>query len=88
MSEIQASTLMAEGLGVLDHGIADMSGRTIVSADEVVDLLLDLRMILAIAELRVAESGAAAESLALAAAPAAASESRVRPVSTWRRKVR
>jgi hypothetical protein len=88
MSEIQASTLMAEGLGLLDHGLADMSGRTIVSADEVVDLLLDLRMILAIAELRVTESGAAAESLAPAAAPAAASESRARPVSSWRRKVR
>ena len=54
MTELQESTLIGEALAIIDHGLGEMSRRTIMSTNEAADLLLDLRMILARAELCVA----------------------------------
>ncbi len=50
MTEVRESPTIAAALGVIDHAIGDLTYRTIVSTSEIVDLLLDLRVILATTE--------------------------------------
>ena len=40
-------TVIADALAVIDRGLADMLHRELVSTDEVADLLLDVRSLLA-----------------------------------------
>lgn len=42
--------VIAEALAVIDRGLGDMVHRELVSTDEVADLLLDVRSLLATAE--------------------------------------
>lgn len=51
--------VIAEALAVIDRGLGDMVHRELVSTDEVADLLLDVRSLLAGAE-PAAEVGATA----------------------------
>ena len=44
---LEASQVIAEALAVIDRGLSEMLHRELVSTDEVADLLLDVRMILA-----------------------------------------
>lgn len=41
------ATVIADALAVIDRGLADMLHRELVSTDEVADLLLDVRSLLA-----------------------------------------
>jgi hypothetical protein len=50
MTEVRESTNIAEALAVIDHGIGDMTYRTIMNTTEIIDLLLDVRLILTTAE--------------------------------------
>jgi len=63
MTETHELELITEALAIIDRGLGDMTHRELVSTDEVADLLLDVRMILATTELPVTEldgAGAAA----------------------------
>jgi len=44
---LEASQVIAEALSVIDRGLSEMLHRELVSTDEVADLLLDVRTILA-----------------------------------------
>jgi hypothetical protein len=44
---LEASQVIAEALAVIDRGLSEMQHRELVSTDEVSDLLLDVRTILA-----------------------------------------
>ena len=44
---IEAAQVIAEALAVIDRGLSEMLHRELVSTDEVADLLLDVRTILA-----------------------------------------
>ena len=44
---LEASQVIAEALAVIDRGLSEMLHRELVSTDEVADLLLDVRMVLA-----------------------------------------
>jgi predicted transcriptional regulator len=44
---LEATQVIAAALAVIDRGLADMQHRELVSTDEVADLLLDVRTILA-----------------------------------------
>ena len=44
---IEAGQVVAEALAVIDRGLSEMLHRELVSTDEVADLLLDVRTILA-----------------------------------------
>ena len=44
---LEASQVIAEALAVIDRGLSEMLHRELVSTDEVADLLLDVRTILA-----------------------------------------
>ena len=44
---LEASQVVAEALAVIDRGLSEMLHRELVSTDEVADLLLDVRSILA-----------------------------------------
>lgn len=44
---LEASQVLADALAVIDRGLAEMQHRELVSTDEVADLLLDVRTILA-----------------------------------------
>ena len=46
MTEIQQPDVITEALGVIDKALADMLKRELLSADEVADLLLDVRSLL------------------------------------------
>jgi len=48
--EAHRATALAEALAVIEGGLTGMAYRQIVSADEVSDLLLDLRLVLLVAE--------------------------------------
>ncbi len=52
VSEIDAQepTIITEALAVIDKGLAEMLHRELVSTDEVADLLLDVRTLLATSE--------------------------------------
>jgi hypothetical protein len=63
MTETPELTVINEALAIIDKGLGDMLHRELVSTDEVADLLLDVRMLLATVELPVSEldgAGAAA----------------------------
>ena len=44
---LEAAQVIAEALAVIDRGLSEMLHRELVSTDEVADLLLDVRTILA-----------------------------------------
>jgi hypothetical protein len=44
---LEAAQVVAEALAVIDRGLSEMLHRELVSTDEVADLLLDVRTILA-----------------------------------------
>jgi hypothetical protein len=63
MTDTHELDVISEALAIIDKGLGDMTHRELVSTDEVADLLLDVRMLLAIPELPVSEldgSGVAA----------------------------
>ncbi len=63
MTETHELHVINEALSIIDKGLGDMMHRELVSTDEVADLLLDVRMVLATTELPVSEldgAGAAA----------------------------
>ena len=63
MTDTHELQLISEALSIIDKGLGDMLHRELVSTDEVADLLLDVRMVLATTELPVSEldgAGAAA----------------------------
>ncbi|QGG94783.1 hypothetical protein [Actinomarinicola tropica] len=47
MTETAAVDTIAEALALIDRGLGDMQHRELVSTDEVSDLLLDVRLLLA-----------------------------------------
>ena len=47
MTETREPTIITEALAVIDKGLAEMLHRELVSTDEVADLLLDVRTLLA-----------------------------------------
>jgi hypothetical protein len=47
VTETTELTIIDEALAVIDKGLADMLHRELVSTDEVADLLLDVRTLLA-----------------------------------------
>lgn len=47
MTGTVAVETIAEALALIDRGLGDMQHRELVSTDEVADLLLDLRLLLA-----------------------------------------
>jgi hypothetical protein len=63
MTDTHELQVISEALSIIDKGLGDMLHRELVSTDEVADLLLDVRMVLATTELPVSEldgAGAAA----------------------------
>lgn len=46
MTETLSTDVIREALAVIDRGLGDVQHRELVSADEVADLLLDLRLLL------------------------------------------
>ena len=44
---VEAAQVIAEALAVIDRGLSEMLHRELVSTDEVADLLLDVRTVLA-----------------------------------------
>ncbi|MBK5224476.1 MAG: hypothetical protein JJE52_16695 [Acidimicrobiia bacterium] len=50
MTETVAVDTIAEALALIDRGLGDMQHRELVSTDEVSDLLLDVRVLLAAQE--------------------------------------
>lgn len=49
VTETNVSDMITEALAVVDRGLGVMQHRELVSTDEVADLLLDLRLLLATA---------------------------------------
>lgn len=49
MTETTDAVSLAEALSMIDQNLSDLQGRELVSAAEVADLLLDLRMLLTLA---------------------------------------
>lgn len=47
MTETAAVETISEALALIDRGLGDMQHRELVSTDEVADLLLDVRVLLA-----------------------------------------
>lgn len=50
MTETREPTIITDALAVIDKGLAEMLHRELVSTDEVADLLLDVRTLLAAPE--------------------------------------
>ena len=50
MTETFEPTIITDALAVIDRGLSEMLHRELVSTDEVADLLLDVRMLLASAD--------------------------------------
>ncbi len=50
MTETSEPTVINDALAVIDRGLSEMLHRELVSTDEVADLLLDVRMLLAAAD--------------------------------------
>ena len=53
MTETTEPKVILEAMAVIDKGLADMLHRELVSTDEVADLLLDVRSLLAATEASV-----------------------------------
>jgi len=53
MTETTEPKVILEAMAVIDKGLADMLHRELVSTDEVADLLLDVRSLLAASEASV-----------------------------------
>ena len=53
MTETTEPKVILEAMAVIDKGLADMLHRELVSTDEVADLLLDVRSLLAASEVAV-----------------------------------
>ena len=49
-SDVREPKIITEALAVIDRGLAEMLHRELVSTDEVADLLLDVRTLLATTE--------------------------------------
>ncbi|MDQ3148202.1 MAG: hypothetical protein M3R01_14965 [Actinomycetota bacterium] len=47
MTETREPQIIAEALAIIDKGLSEMLHRELISTDEVSDLLLDVRMLLA-----------------------------------------
>jgi hypothetical protein len=47
MTETREPKIISDALAVIDKGLAEMLNRELISTDEVADLLLDVRMLLA-----------------------------------------
>jgi hypothetical protein len=47
MTETREPKIISDALAIIDRGLAEMLHRELVSTDEVADLLLDVRMLLA-----------------------------------------
>ncbi|MEE9414082.1 MAG: hypothetical protein V3V01_02285 [Acidimicrobiales bacterium] len=63
MTETIDFDTVAEALALIDQGLGHMQHRNLVPTDEVSDLLLDVRMILASAEMTAPESSPDLEAL-------------------------
>lgn len=50
MTQTQEPKIITDALAVIDKGLAEMLHRELVSTNEVADLLLDVRMLLASSE--------------------------------------
>ncbi|MBK9179050.1 MAG: hypothetical protein IPM45_05655 [Acidimicrobiales bacterium] len=50
MTESRELQMITEALAVIDRGLGELVHRELVSTDEVADLLLDVRMVLAAAD--------------------------------------
>ncbi|HEY2330984.1 MAG TPA: hypothetical protein VGH94_03630 [Acidimicrobiales bacterium] len=50
MTETTEPAIISEALAVIDKGLADLLNRELVSSNEVADLLLDVRTLLAASE--------------------------------------
>ena len=57
MMETTDVVSMADAVELIDSNLKDLQGRELVSAAEVADLLLDLRMLLAAAQVEPAPMG-------------------------------
>ena len=57
MMETTDVVSVANAVGLIDSNLKDLQGRELVSAAEVADLLLDLRMLLAAAQVEPAPMG-------------------------------
>ncbi|MBX3286683.1 MAG: hypothetical protein R2746_05795 [Acidimicrobiales bacterium] len=57
MTETAAPEIISEALAVIDQALPTMQSRALVSTDEVADLLLDLRLLLATAPEPVSSAG-------------------------------
>ena len=57
MMETPAVVSVADAVELIDSNLKDLQGRELVSAAEVADLLLDLRMLLAAAQVEPAPMG-------------------------------
>jgi hypothetical protein len=55
MTETSELDVISEAMAIIDRGLGDMTHRELVSTDEVSDLLLDVRMLLATTALPVSE---------------------------------
>jgi len=55
MTETSELDVISEAMAIIDRGLGDMTHRELVSTDEVADLLLDVRMLLATTALPVSE---------------------------------
>ena len=57
MMETTDVVSVADAVGLIDSNLKDLQGRELVSAAEVADLLLDLRMLLAASQVEPAPMG-------------------------------
>ncbi len=55
-TELEEATVITEALVVIDRGLADLLHRELVSTDEMADLLLDVRLLLASSEVTAPSS--------------------------------
>ena len=55
MTETTELDVISEAMAIIDRGLGEMTHRELVSTDEVSDLLLDVRMLLATTALPVSE---------------------------------
>ena len=55
MTETTEMDVISEAMAIIDRGLGDMTHRELVSTDEVSDLLLDVRTLLATTALPVSE---------------------------------
>jgi hypothetical protein len=55
MTQTTELDVISEAMAIIDRGLGDMTHRELVSTDEVSDLLLDVRMLLATTALPVSE---------------------------------